>query len=403
MRILFYSISFIFFFLLPNKANSEEEIIPIHVYDIYGTFNSELTIGKNATSILFLEIDLQGEYSWTNHHYYNISSSTTIRQVNQEPFKLKVIDKEETAIIYEDFIKIISYNLNNRGSMIDKKEFIIDDFRFIYLPESGYINHQSISLSVIPYENNEQFSIIGLLYKQKLIKRKQFSIAKGENSYKNIHFGGIPKNNIEKYSSKCKIDINKKSWGCSFSYLYMEDNPNKIFSLPSLHYVYFQANSNKIKVPSSLFDFFSQGVFASYLSSKQCTEDNLGNYRRISCKCESIESFPKLVLVIDKMKIVLNNDVLFENPVGICSFLIDVNRNEDSESSITIGSSLYSTYNILFDYEDNSITFYSKNKIEFINNFSTQSKIKALIYITQVIIITWLIILLFNINIILRK
>ena len=103
------------------------------------------------------------------------------------------------------------------------------------------------------------------------------------------------------------------------------------------------------------------------------------------------------------MKIVLNNDVLFENPVGICSFLIDVNRNEDSESSITIGSSLYSTYNILFDYEDNSITFYSKNKIEFINNFSTQSKIKALIYITQVIIITWLIILLFNINIILRK
>ena len=76
MRILFYSISFIFFFLLPNKANSEEEIIPIHVYDIYGTFNSELTIGKNATSILFLEIALQGEYSWTNHHYYNISSST---------------------------------------------------------------------------------------------------------------------------------------------------------------------------------------------------------------------------------------------------------------------------------------------------------------------------------------
>ena len=103
MRILFFSISFIFFFLLPNKANSEEEIIPIHVYDIYGTFNSELTIGKNATSILFLEIDLQGEYSWTNYHYYNISSSTTIRQVNQEPFKLKVIDKEETAIIYEDF------------------------------------------------------------------------------------------------------------------------------------------------------------------------------------------------------------------------------------------------------------------------------------------------------------
>ena len=103
------------------------------------------------------------------------------------------------------------------------------------------------------------------------------------------------------------------------------------------------------------------------------------------------------------MKIVLNNDALFENPIGICSFLIDVNRNEDSESSITIGSSLYYNYNLLFDYEDNSITFYSKTKIEFITEYSIQSKIKTLLYITGVIIIIWLIILLFNIKIILKK
>lgn len=404
MKLLSYSVSFLFISLLIRNTNTDEGMFPIHIYDILGKFNSELAIGKEATMLLFLEIDLQREFSWADHHYYNISSSITIKQVDKEPMKIKVIDKEEIAIIYEDYIKLISYNLNNKGSMIDKKDYIIEGYRFMYLPESGYVNHQSISFSYKSYENNEQFSLISLLYKQKYINKRQFSISKGEISYKNIHLGGIPKNLTDnKYSAKCKIDLNRKSWGCKFSYLYMENFPQKIFSLPTLNYINFQANSNKIKVPSSLFDFFSQEVFSSYLSSKQCTEDNLGNYRRISCKCEYIESLPHIIIVIENIKIILNNEALFENPIGICSFLLDVNRDEDSESSITIGSSIFNNYNLLFDYDDNSITFYSNNKFEFIGNSLINSKIKVIINITQVIIILWLILLLYNTNIILRK
>ena len=78
MKLLSYSVSFLFISLLIRNTNTDEGMFPIHIYDILGKFNSELAIGKEATMLLFLEIDLQREFSWADHHYYNISSSIII-------------------------------------------------------------------------------------------------------------------------------------------------------------------------------------------------------------------------------------------------------------------------------------------------------------------------------------
>ena len=101
--------------------------------------------------------------------------------------------------------------------------------------------------------DNENYSLLHLLYNNKIIEKKQFSFVQEKNSYFTIFLGGIILKEEEKYSVKCKIINN--SWGCNYSYLYISGNKSKIYKSDQIKYIYFQATSNKISIPISLYNY----------------------------------------------------------------------------------------------------------------------------------------------------
>ena len=337
--------SYILFFI-------DQKLIEVDVIDTYHSYIASFDINTVCESIK-LQIDLNTPYNIINIHRYPDDFLSSLKEKARRNVLIDEEPKEGNE--YE-------INLRVTNQLIPLSFFVLDK------PDVKY--DDSISLSFLSYDDN--FSLINTLYRKKIISYKRFSFVKDNENIKLI-LGGIPSEYMNtKYKGTCKV-VNKKYWGCNLTQVnlyvkydnrtssgyFMNNKENDYYSL-------FQTNSKQISVPSRYYDFLHQSYMKQMINQEVC---NLNPDKQYVCKSSFVSNLSfSLELDFDGMSLQLDTKDLFEDN-GVWSSLI-IKRN-DNPNEWKIGTGVLHKLNILFDYDDKSISFYSNE------NTITESKLKT--------------------------
>ena len=337
--------SYILFFI-------DQKLIEVDVIDTYHSYIASFDINTVCESIK-LQIDLNTPYNIINIHRYPDDFLSSLKEKARRNVLIDEEPKEGNE--YE-------INLRVTNQLIPLSFFVLDK------PDVKY--DDSISLSFLSYDDN--FSLINTLYRKKIISYKRFSFVKDNENIKLI-LGGIPSEYMNtKYKGTCKV-VNKKYWGCNLTQVnlyvkydnrtssgyFMNKKENDYYSL-------FQTNSKQISVPSRYYDFLHQSYMKQMINQEVC---NLNPDKQYVCKSSFVSNLSfSLELDFDGMSLQLDTKDLFEDN-GVWSSLI-IKRN-DNPNEWKIGTGVLHKLNILFDYDDKSISFYSNE------NTITESKLKT--------------------------
>ena len=337
--------SYILFFI-------DQKLIEVDVIDTYHSYIASFDINTVCESIK-LQIDLNTPYNIINIHRYPDDFLSSLKEKARRNVLIDEEPKEGNE--YE-------INLRVTNQLIPLSFFVLDK------PDVKY--DDSISLSFLSYDDN--FSLINTLYRKKIISYKRFSFVKDNENIKLI-LGGIPSEYMNtKYKGTCKV-VNKKYWGCNLTQVnlyvkydnrtssgyFMNKKENDYYSL-------FQTNSKQISVPSRYYDFLHQSYMKQMINQEVC---NLNPDKQYVCKSSFVSNLSfSLELDFDGMSLQLDTKDLFEDN-GVWSSLI-IKRN-DNPNEWKIGTGVLHKLNILFDYDDKSISFYSNE------NTITDSKLKT--------------------------
>ena len=330
----------------------DQKLIEVDVIDTYHSYIASFDINTVCESIK-LQIDLNTPYNIINIHRYPDDFLSSLKEKARRNVLIDEEQKEGNE--YE-------INLRVTNQLIPLSFFVLDK------PDVKY--DDSISLSFLSYDDN--FSLINTLYRKKIISYKRFSFVKDNENIKLI-LGGIPSEYMNtKYKGTCKV-VNKKYWGCNLTQVnlyvkydnrtssgyFMNKKENDYYSL-------FQTNSKQISVPSRYYDFLHQSYMKQMINQEVC---NLNPDKQYVCKSSFVSNLSfSLELDFDGMSLQLDTKDLFEDN-GVWSSLI-IKRN-DNPNEWKIGTGVLHKLNILFDYDDKSISFYSNE------NTITESKLKT--------------------------
>ena len=362
----------IFLILLITISCLTGDRIELSIMSSIGGHGIPLKIGTRHWSV-YLNLNL--------HTPYNIITRrmTTNQDLNNSTYlgktQIQIDNKSIEAEKYMDFVYFEIYQLT------------IQEFIFYVVDEKDIKNPQ-LSLSYFLDEG----SLIKLLKDNNIIDTFQFSIY-NTGPFGNIIFGSLDNKSIAlKKRGECEVE--KKSWGCYMRQLEVKNIT--IFSKKI--YALFNTNSSMIYVPKQVFEKIGEIVFKEYIEKKHCTyTETYTNDSFYRCYCNNLNDFPNFFFYIGDYVYTLKFYNLFWEYDGFCTFLIEKNKNNDSDE-IIIGTSFVSNFDSIFNYAKKTVTFLSKynNDINFSksNELSLLSKkimcaiLIALLSITSILNIT---------------
>ena len=360
------------FFLLIRSA-LQDKLIQIEHYNILNVYRIILSLGDPSHSF-YIRLDLTSNQSIISLDSFNKYNSNTAKVLNDTIIKYKNYSKE--GFILQDSINFFG---------IKRKDYIINDFRFNYIPTNNNDYNQIIGLGSKFIDT--RFSITHILYEQGIIDNKKFSFGKyGYYSY--LTFGGIPEKMLSQktFTAKCRNDDTYISWGCKLNRI---DDYHVFFPVPS--YVMFTTMDDRIFAPYHYIKHIKQKHFIQLINKGECDYTELSSSYTFTCYCDSVDSFPSMHIYIDDdVHLTLKKEELFK-PIGnMCYFLI-VNNIEEKDMWV-IGTGVLSKYNVEFDYDSRYITFYFEEKInsgERLKEEKSNGKIlNNIIYITIIILLS---------------
>ena len=325
----------------------------------------------NTTYSIYVDVDLVQNKTWFSKRRFGES----------------VLFSDKIKGITEITIKNKKYTFN---IVKDKWKFREDkievDFTFLFLNQE-LLN--SIDIVSFAYKMDDEYSIIQSLYKNHHIDRRSFAITKTEQSYQmSMYFGGIPIEQIGTQKSlKCPVQTNYPTWGCILNQISFSSN--KILPKQDIYeYAYFQTNIYPILAPEDFLDYIYETVFYNQFKEKLCFYDQEDNKKIIVCYCNSTSNFPGMYFHFGNGSLYLDNEILFHHYYrDQCSFIIEKNYiDNENDKKWIFGNVFLLLFDNLFDYDNNEITFYSKDKIF--------DLIKGGFYCNKVIIILNIILLL---------
>lgn len=290
-----------------------------------------MRMGEIKNKMVF-EIDLQRPYSY-------VTSRTFLRRFYESSTSLGYFNNKSISnTSLEKLQDILHFNDNG----IDLNKF---DFYFMY--ENETTGYNSISFA---YESKkEQNSIINILYAKKYIDKLQLILEIiGENG--SLVAGSFPLNSLVNFTKgSCIIHNNK--WGCDVNSIYVDKKKiydNKIYTI-------FTVTSYEIVLPKLVYDYYIDNVINGLTKQGLCNEIN-GKY---TCYSHGINKMPNITLEIGNMFYVLNSKNLFWQNENSYLFICQKNQNDNE---LQLGISFLEKFVSVFDYENDLIMFYSKDK-----------------------------------------
>ena len=239
---------------------------------------------------------------------------------------------------------------------------------------------------------NYSESFIHQMQTQGIIEHAMFALSRRIDYKGKLYFGGIPQEELSHtpFQAKCNTKINDINWSCRLNAIYFDDKRYNVYV--NKHYMRFSSNSYKILVPLDFYEYLKRSVFHEHLKSKRCLYyNNTLTKSYIECDCPTVKLLPNIKFVIDNVVYSIVMEDIFEffdasqSGFEYCQFEIEVNENGDY---FDLGALFLGFYNTVFDYEDNSIMFYSDKPFEIYK----QNDVKEIIKVCYVILIIILLI-----------
>lgn len=292
-----------------------------------------------------------------NNEHYNLP--TTINTFLPYSFfgdEFKYVKEEqkgESLIINHEF-KYPSYKYYTSITIDDitipfYNMYISDDYISIFADEGLSLSYK--------YEN-DSYSIVHSLYNGYNIDKKQFCIKHIENKgNRKIFFGGVPNNTHLSlpYKGYVNIDSNQDKWSFPFSGVSYENKKYETKMNAVIHSgVYAMMFSDKI------FNYITDEIFKEQIMDKSCyIKPNKEDGDTLMCdSIDIIHSTNKYIIFdFETMTLNLTYRDLFDNK----KFLIRTNPfRHYSSYELILGIKFITMFKYsLFDYDSNTVSFYS--------------------------------------------
>lgn len=208
------------------------------------------------------------------------------------------------------------------------------------------------------FYSDESFSVLHRLKAEKKINKLIFGFVPNiESNKKNgtLYYGDVPyKVRANKTRYTCKVNTRDSSWGCPIDKVYVNNIEYK-----NRNYAYLNTNRKEILVPQSFYGFIKEKILLSYIDNKYCTEELFNDNYYFRCK-ESVKNIIKEIK-FDFGTFSLEMTNYFHCAVGVCDFLLQYNPY--TNNTWVIGVSFISEYDVFFNYEERSISFYFQSEL----------------------------------------
>ena len=349
----------------------KSKIIQLSYEEMSNSYDVKLTI---SSKLKYFAIELAQGFSFISSGYYKKGAETIIVEKGTRNF-----------FSYPD----ISYELLSDIVEFGNPNVVLSDFFFYYfLPEQQPLPFDSISLN---FKHNKSFSVIENLYSKQIIDERTFSLVYFKENRGFLFLGGIPSTHtVDKYSGSCTVDSRYESWGCQIKKVLSNKKEYTINN----GYFYLQSTQWGMSVPKNFLTFLNETYLSQYFEKGNCWFHeviDIDNYHNIEtvCKCFVFTNAPNFTFFIGNLKLNVDPTILFQYMSDNCRFVVKENLNDDS---FILGMSFMRQFPILFDYDNQKLTFYSHNQINYINlgNFSSKTLILLNCILLSISLLFWI-------------
>ena len=245
------------------------------------------------------------------------------------------------------------YAYDCKGDIELNGKILLSNFNFsIPTKQTLSIDMRSFGIGVGYSFKDESLSFVHLLYKRKIVQRKEFSIQFGLNQMGNIHFGGKP-SIAYPHSGYCNVKSDR--WGCEIKKIYYG---RKAYDF-SIHADFNTAIDNTIE-SLQFFEFVSHNVIPSKRKSKQCEIfDDFDQKELLYCANGALDDTENITFVFDNnLHISIPFKSLFISN-GV-SYFSKFSYDFYNRTRFEFGYSFFKLFNMTtFDYETSTVVFHS--------------------------------------------
>lgn len=323
MKMLFYLLCLEIIQIIKN-----EKIIPI-IYDI-------------STSRPCIRTLFPTEKTYDNCTYLNTLIPKTVIQVYRFNNYITIPDNESFFINLSS-----SYKAWNYTTDIMINTTIIPNTKIVLFQSGSYYCHDT-GLSLTYKFENEQQSIMHILYNSHLIDKKLFALKPYATT---LYLGGLPNDEPLNYSNYgyCKIDKKYSTWGCNLTSVVYNQNTYSFNN-----YSIFDIADDDFIWSFEFFDFMLSKIFTQEVKNKKC---KVINHYSLSCENDLDKFDENMTFEIGGIKIKLKIVELFEEKSRKKFSLF---RNYSIHNTILVGYRFFELFNLsIFDYDKGEVHFYS--------------------------------------------
>ena len=249
---------------------------------------------------------------------------------------------------------------------------------FLIIDKPSYFNNIAgmIGLGYMPTTSEKKFSILSQLFENNIIPHKVFS-QKYKNEYHGqLTIGEIPKYIVNDYKNYGRCEAKDKetpynkyrnnNWECQLYYIFFnKDFNNKYYffdkAKPELNLnIIFLSYRKKTLIPVNIFSLISNIYFEKGINSGKCKEKIEEEYTFIECDNDYDPEEGSITIGFEYWEITFNKNVLFKNSEDGKTKQFLLYHKENNEKFI-LGRSLLKELEIVYDYANREIGFYSNN------------------------------------------
>ena len=362
--------TFILFILLSIKINTQIIYLPYNP----SKGPSLILVGQTKDEQYDLYIDQEAPYSI----FYDLDykDSEVIKKT-----KLKVDDDEIFLNLIEQNLYIANYTFPLQYYNIEKNS------------DRSYSN---LALSFAKECEDSKKCLVNRLKDDGKIKKLEYTFEKvTKEQYSDeesmIYIGGVPNNVIEnKKMVKCKVDKSEINWSCKLRGISFGVNPNELKYEDINDNIMFQVRNEDFQVPDKFISFYKEKILQDAIGRGWCRYYNSPDIYVAGYQCQNraMKIIPTIHLLIGNFYLSFPSKLFFELPKDSSDEkeYVFLNIQKSPSNKWSIGGRYINYYVSRFNYEDNTISFYSDDEFIIDSNYNEFSS-SALGWIIFTIII----------------
>ena len=345
---------FLLILILSIKINSQIIYLPYNP----SKGPSLILVGQKEDDQYDLYIDQEVPYSI----FYDLDykDSEVIKKT-----KLKIEDKEIPLNIIEQKLYIANYTIPLQYYNIEKNY------------DRSYSN---LALSFARECEDSKKCLVNRLKYEGKIKKLEYTFEKvTQEQYSDeesiIYIGGVPENIIKnKKMAKCKVNKSEINWSCRLRGISFGINPNELKYEEELNEnIIFQVRNEDFQAPQKFLSFYEKEILKYVIGRGWCRfysspDIYIAGYQ---CQNRAMQFIPTIHLLIGNFYLSLPSKLFFELPKDSSDELeyVFLNIQKSPSNKWSIGGRYINYYVSRFNYEDNTVLFYSDEEFVFDENY----------------------------------